>query len=106
MPPGRPGLGSGPRRGVAAGGAAVVAVWRLEPALLAAHPALQDPEPINWAAWSKEIDPKLVQEFKQAYESELRRRAGCVCCLLQGLACAVQLLCCEIKNTCLALPPS
>lgn len=28
-----------------------------------------DPEPINWAAWSKEIDPKLVQEFQQAYET-------------------------------------
>lgn len=29
------------------------------------------PQPaINWAQWSKEIDPKLVDQFKQTFESE------------------------------------
>ena len=31
---------------------------------------LQAQEAINWQEWNKEIDPKLVQQFKQAYESE------------------------------------
>lgn len=26
-------------------------------------------DPINWAEWSKDIDPKLVQQFKQTFES-------------------------------------
>ncbi len=30
----------------------------------------QDPEPINWAAWRKEVDPKLVDTFQKAYDSE------------------------------------
>lgn len=32
------------------------------------HP--QEPEPINWAAWRKEVDPQLVDTFQKAYDSE------------------------------------
>ena len=37
---------------------------------------LQAQEAINWQEWNKEIDPKLVQQFKQAYESEYGCQAG------------------------------
>ena len=36
---------------------------------------LQPQDPIDWAAWSKEVDPKLIQQFKTAFESAPRRRA-------------------------------
>lgn len=36
---------------------------------------VQDQPEINWQEWQKEIDPKLVQQFKQTYESE--QPAGC-----------------------------
>lgn len=54
----------------------------------------QDPEPINWAAWSKEIDPKLVQEFKQAYESEraavqLALRCRAAACKVAASSCCI-----------------
>lgn len=30
----------------------------------------KDAPPPNWAEWSKELDPKIVDGFKKAYESE------------------------------------
>ena len=41
---------------------------------------LQAQEAINWQEWNKEIDPKLVQQFKQAYESA----SGCLAAWLPG----------------------
>lgn len=35
---------------------------------------LQPPEPIDWAAWKKELDPKLVDQFKTTIESESAAR--------------------------------
>lgn len=32
---------------------------------------MQEPEPINWVAWRKDIDPALVDAFKAAYDSAL-----------------------------------
>ena len=30
---------------------------------------LQDPTPIDWNTWRKDIDPKLVDGFKNAFDS-------------------------------------
>ena len=61
---------------------------------------LQAQEAINWQDWNKEIDPKLVQQFKQAYESEwlagwLAKAAG----WLAHRPCSLQ---CGTDCTCLA----
>ena len=38
--------------------------------ILKVNPSMrQDPPPIDWAAWKKELDPELVSAFEKAYTS-------------------------------------